>query len=75
MIRGTRQRPARSIAFKVFGLNKDFPMKDYGKKRGWDYSFTVCTCGNILYADKTYCKACKGKVWGTVKCSCKKPMR
>ena len=58
---------------KVIGTKKDFPTKDFKEHWGWDYSFTVCKCGNILHAQKSYCKCCKGKVYYTIKCECKKP--
>lgn len=74
-MRGTRLRPARKLTIVIFGNKKDFPREDYLKKNGWDYSLTICKCGNILYADKTYCKECKGKQWSTIECTCKIPMK
>jgi hypothetical protein len=73
MVKGTRQMPARPLLIKVLGSKKDFPAKDFGRKKGWDYSITVCTCGNLLYAQKSYCKCCKGTIGYTVKCDCPHP--
>ena len=73
MIRGTKQRPDRSLNIKIFGLKKDFPIKDYLKKNGWDYSLVCCKCGNPIYIDKSYSPHVKGKQWSTAECHCKIP--
>jgi hypothetical protein len=54
----------------VMGNDKDFPEKDYGKKKGWGWMVTVCPKGHIVYLQKSYCKDCKGKFWSILDCDC-----
>jgi hypothetical protein len=52
---------------KVTGSNKDYPPKDFGKKKGWHWSILLDSkTGRIIHCQKSYCKTCKEKFWYTV---------